>query len=168
VASDAGPEQFVVGHSKPDFIRINGVEALDSSANIAGEGRESGHRRSGWTSMIRLVARKQGQQRADRTDADAARDLFVLDAAPAASRDDAKPVPLPHNAAAVPDQLACDIAEIERVRDKLLAMPVAHAASLSAIAAVRTSDAVPILVGIVLALTSMMVFAVAASFVSLR
>jgi hypothetical protein len=167
-ANTAAPEQPAADQVNPGFIRIDGVEPLDSSADAVRQDIQNGHRRGRWTDLFRLVARTQDLRRDESADADAARDLFVLNTAPATSLDNAKATASPPAEAAAPDQLARDIAEIAKVRDKLLAMPLVHNAPLGAIAAVRTSDAVPILVGVVLALTSMMVFAVAASFVSLR
>jgi hypothetical protein len=68
-----------------------------------------------------------------------------------------------------PDQLERDIAEIEIVRDRLLAE---HAADqrqrVAGRSMARTSDYVPILVGGALAFTLLVVFGAAASFVSLR
>jgi len=67
-------------------------------------------------------------------------------------------------------QIERDIAEIEVVRDRLLSEP-APVGPLTRQAdrfAARTSDYVPILVGGVLAFMSLVVFAAAASFVSLR
>lgn len=166
-ANTAVPEQ-PADQVNPGFIRIDGVESLDSSPDAVSQDSENGHRRARWSELFRLVTRTPGQRRDDSADADAARDLFVLDAAPATSLDDVQVTASPPAEATAPDQLALDVAEIEIVRDKLLARPPAHDASLGTIAPVRTSDAVPILVGVVLALTSMIVFAVAASFVSLR
>jgi hypothetical protein len=166
-ANTAAPEQ-PADQVNPGFVRIDGVESLDSSPDALSQGSENGHRRTRWSDLFRLVTRTPNQRRDDSADADAARDLFVLDAAPATSLDDVQVTASPPAQATAPDQLALDVAEIEIVRDKLLARPLAHDAPLGTIAPVRTSDAVPILVGVVLALTSMIVFAVAASFVSLR
>jgi hypothetical protein len=70
------------------------------------------------------------------------------------------------------DQLERDIEEIEWIRDRLLAEPIADAAPLTSakatVVARRTSDHVPILVGGALALTLLIVFGAAASLASLR
>src|SRR5262245_18954808 len=115
-----------------------------------------------WTSLFRLATRSQT--------AGSAAQLFV-DAAPSQNertpKSEARIAAQDITATVVPDQFARDIAEIQMVRDRLLAMPPAHEGRFRAFA-VRTSDAAPILVGVVLAFTSLIVFAVAASFVSLR
>jgi len=87
-------------------------------------------------------------------------------AAPAASP---MPVILPARAAsALPaDQLARDIAEIERARDALAQLPVAVAftkrtQALTLVPA-RTTDPVPVVVGGVLALVMLTVFGAAAA-----
>ncbi len=70
-----------------------------------------------------------------------------------------------------PDQLERDIAEIELIRDRLLAEEDASAVpfdEMRAAAPLRTSDHVPILVGGALAFTLLVVFGAAASLVSLR
>ena len=167
-AADTAVIEQPAAEVNPGFIRIDGVDSLDSSPDAVSQDNENRLRRGRWSDLFRLVTRTPNLRRDESADADAARELFVLDAAPVAPLDDPKAPASSEAEATVPDQLACDIAEIEIVRDKLLALPLAHDASLGVTAAVRTSEAVPILVGVVLALTSMIVFAVAASFVSLR
>jgi hypothetical protein len=70
-----------------------------------------------------------------------------------------------------PDQIERDIAEIVVVRNRLLsevAPTRGRMRSGRSLGATRTSDYVPILIGGVLAFTSLVVFGAAASFVSLR
>jgi hypothetical protein len=77
----------------------------------------------------------------------------------------------PEHVELAPDQLERDIAEIELIRDRLLAEPEARTVScdeVTAAAPSRTSDQVPILVGGALAFTLLVVFGAAASLVSLR
>jgi len=113
-----------------------------------------------WTSLFRLASR------ASSPEADAARELFVLDGpgAPATLTDTGGK---PRNTAAADDadQLTRDIAEITRRRDQLLGMPVRSASQATPS---RTSNCVRIVVGAVLAFTSLIVLGAAASFVSLR
>jgi hypothetical protein len=67
------------------------------------------------------------------------------------------------------DQLMRDIAEIERARDRLAALPAKGAKRTRALSLVpsRTSDAVPIVVGGVLALAMLTVFGAAAAMTKL-
>jgi hypothetical protein len=127
---------------------------------------EAARRIGRWTNLFRMVTGGGAPG------ADAARDLFVLDApglagslaAPRSTADRGRGDGMVDAA-----QLARDIAEIVAVRDRLLAMPVGPSTgSHERSAPVRTSDSVPILVGAVLAFTSLIVFGAAASFVSLR
>jgi len=74
---------------------------------------------------------------------------------------------LPLAAPALPDdQLMCDIAEIEPVRDRLAAIPVAvptrRTQALTLVPA-RTTDPVPVVIGGVLALVMLTVFGAAAA-----
>jgi hypothetical protein len=122
----------------------NGIVTIGSdAAPIPLASRRAGH----WTSLFRLVSRTSTPE------TDAARELFVLDAADAsAPLTEGQPGVRPGTEkTSEPDQLARDIAEI-------VARPARS----------RTSDYVPILVGAVLAFTSLIVFGAAASFVSLR
>ena len=62
------------------------------------------------------------------------------------------------------DQLTRDIAEIERVRDELAALPVPmHRTRALTLAASRTTDPVPVVIGGVLALVMLTVFGAAAA-----
>jgi len=117
-----------------------------------------GRRAQRWTNLFRIVTRE--------SEADA-------DPAPRRPPDDAlasQPQRAPQEAFAH-GQLARDISEIEVVRDQLLneATPSEPPDMLAGrFAAVQTSDYIPILVGGVLAFTSLVVFGAAASLVSLR
>jgi hypothetical protein len=81
----------------------------------------------------------------------------------------AKPIMTARIAPALPeDQLMRDIAEIERARDALAAMPVAASLSKRRTQALtlvpsRTTDPVPVVVGGVLALVMLTVFGAAAA-----
>jgi len=74
----------------------------------------------------------------------------------------------PVTGAVAPNQLELDIAEIERVRDRLSAEPRALFVAADSSVPSRTSDHVPILVGGALAFTLLVVFGAAASLVALR
>ena len=121
------------------------------------------NRRAGrWTSLFRLASR------ASTPEADAARDLFVLDApdVPAPSADAHDGAQSRSATARDAYQLARDMVEIVLRRDQLATMPLGPRFDRPARS--RTSEYVPILVGAVLAFTSLIVFGAAASFVSLR
>jgi len=141
-------------------IGIAQIAAADSLVVGPDAGRGTGR----WTSLFRLASRSHAAQ------PDPAAELFV-DAAPSPNgrtpSPEARVVAQDTTATIGPDQFARDIAEIQTVRDKLLAMEPALGGPFR-VFALRTSDAVPILVGVVLAFTSMIVLAVAALFVSLR
>jgi hypothetical protein len=85
----------------------------------------------------------------------------------------APPKPAARVAPALPaDQLMRDIAEIERARDALAAIPVAASAGKRRTQALtlvpsRTTDSVPVVVGGVLALVMLMVFGAAAAMTKL-
>ena len=69
-----------------------------------------------------------------------------------------------------PDQLMRDIAEIERVRDALAAQPApvfAKGRTQALTAPARTTDAVPVMIGGVLALVMLTVFGAAAAMTKL-
>ena len=69
-----------------------------------------------------------------------------------------------------PDQLMRDIAEIERVRDALAAQPApvfAKGRTQALTAPARTTDAVPVVIGGVLALVMLTVFGAAAAMTKL-
>ena len=84
-----------------------------------------------------------------------------------------KPIMTARIAPALPaDQLMRDIAEIERVRDALAAIPVAASSSKRRTQALtlvpsRTTDPVPVVVGGVLALVMLTVFGAAAAMTKL-
>ena len=90
---------------------------------------------------------------------------FVVPAVP-------QPVAQPTPAAPIsPDQLMRDIAEIERVRDALAAQPApvfakGRTQALTLVPA-RTTDAVPVVIGGVLALVMLTVFGAAAAMTKL-
>jgi len=85
----------------------------------------------------------------------------------------AAPVVLQHVAQPIsisPDQLMRDIAEIERVRDALAAQPApvfAKGRTQALTAPARTTDAVPVVIGGVLALVMLTVFGAAAAMTKL-
>jgi hypothetical protein len=88
---------------------------------------------------------------------------------PAAAVEAAQPVKAPTPIS--PDQLMRDIAEIERVRDALAAQPTpvfakGRTQALTLVPA-RTTDAVPIVIGGVLALVMLTVFGAAAAMTKL-
>ena len=80
-------------------------------------------------------------------------------------RDTATPAPTlaPFAVAPLPDQLMRDIAEIERARDALAAGPLGRRMRAFMVVPSRTTDSVPLLVGGVLALVMLSVFATAAA-----
>ena len=102
-------------------------------------------------------------------------------AEPSAGRKSAEPVPVVDSArtpasgpaAFSPDRLMIDIAEIERARDALDALPIMASASsrrrTQALMLVpsRTSDMVPVVIGGVLALVMLTVFGAAAAMTKL-
>jgi hypothetical protein len=85
----------------------------------------------------------------------------------------AAPVVLQHVAQPIsisPDQLMRDIAEIERVRDALAAQPqpvFAKGRTQALTAPARTTDAVPVVIGGILALVMLTVFGAAAAMTKL-
>ena len=138
----------------------NGDDAIAALVPEAAAISLAGRRAGRWTNLFRLASRASAP-------ADAARELFVLDApGTPASPTATDTAPARTSAANDADLLARDIAEITRRRDQLLAMSGAAAGGRPT--AWRTSDYVPIVVGAVLAFTSLIVFGAAASFVSLR
>ena len=125
-------------------------------------------RRKRWTHLFRIIARES------ETENLAERERSMPDASQDASSDGRAPDPGEGNCGDATldlSQIKRDVAEIEAVRDRLLS-EVAPAnrriRSADRLASARTSDYVPILVGGVLALTSLVVFGAAALFVSLR
>jgi hypothetical protein len=129
---------------------------------------ETARRRKRWTHLFRVIAR------ASETENLAERERSMPDASQDASSDRrAQDTGEGKCGDATLDlsQIKRDVAEIELVRDRLLS-EVAPAnrriPPADRCASARTSDYVPILVGGVLALTSLVVFGAAALFVSLR
>jgi hypothetical protein len=131
--------------------------ATDSSSAIAMPAPR--RERKQWTSLFRLVARAH----------EPAAERLVTGTASSQESDQAPDAEQGSGGtgAADLDQIERDIAEILWVRDRLLAES-ATPRRLAGRFRVRTSDYVPIVVGGVLAFTSLVVFAAAASFVSLR
>ena len=97
----------------------------------------------------------------------------AIAAAPPKLETIAAPVPRPFRTARATlpdDQLMRDIAEIERVRDALAAMPIATLAKRTqalTLVPSRTTDPVPVVVGGVLALVMLTVFGAAAAMTKL-
>ena len=93
----------------------------------------------------------------------------VAVAAAVAPKPVAPPVIAPVSAKIPDDQLMRDIAEIERVRDTLAAIPVNSSRRMQALTLVpaRTTDPVPVVVGGVLALVMLTVFGAAAAMTKL-
>ena len=95
--------------------------------------------------------------------ADAEAEPFAV--APVVLQHVAQPTPV-----VPPDQLMRDIAEIERVRDALAAQPApvfAKGRTQALTAPARTTDAVPVVIGGVLALVMLTVFGAAAAMTKL-
>jgi hypothetical protein len=78
-------------------------------------------------------------------------------------REASEPKPAPFAVVPLPDQLMRDIAEIERARDALAAGPLGTRMRTFMVVPSRTVDSVPLLVGGVLALVMLSVFAAAAA-----
>jgi hypothetical protein len=127
-----------------------------------------------WTNLFRIVGR-EGEAEADPVRRRPPDDALPLRSNAAVSRHDGEVSP--HGTAqrspeaTMHGQLARDISEIQIVRDQLLHeetpseppnMPTRR------FAAVRTSDYIPLLVGGVLAFTSLVMFGAAMSLISLR
>jgi hypothetical protein len=132
-----------------------------------------------WTRMLRVVARDPDPvaetihvvEPTAPSDAESAASLVAEQTQALPQPAEAEPAPAPVEPVLALDQLERDIAEIELIRDQLLAEPVeavARVDSAEARAPKRTSDHVPVLVGGALALTLLVVFGAAASLVSLR
>lgn len=132
-------------------------------------------RRKRWGKAIRVGARKS-QPAEHEIEPPEARvgappESVGLDIHPLPQRPDAELPFAPDHVALAPDQLERDIAEIEIVRDQLLAEAEGNAGRrlwAKQLQRARTADYVPILVGGALALTLLVVFGAAASFISLR
>jgi hypothetical protein len=128
---------------------------------------ETVRRRKRWTHLFRIIARESETQTTESA-------TSVLDAPPeAASQATGRTQDAGEGSDADArldlTQLERDIAEIEFVRDRLLSESAsAPRKTVDRFPLARTSDFVPILVGGVLAFTSLVVFGAAASFVSLR
>jgi hypothetical protein len=129
---------------------------------------ETARRRKRWTHLFRIIARES------ETEGPAGGELLsMLEASQDASSVRRTQDATEGNGAPMLDlsQIEHDIAEIEAVRDRLLSefAPASRRSPLAdRFASARTSDYVPVLVGGVLALTSLVVFGAAAAFVSLR
>jgi hypothetical protein len=125
---------------------------------------ETARGRKRWTHLFRIIARES----------ESPPGLPVLDVAEAARSQPAGPTQDAgegNDADAMLDlaQIERDIAEIEFIRDRLLNESAPMRRRVAArLASARASDYVPIVVGGVLAFTSLVVFGAAASFVSLR
>ena len=139
--------------------------------------------RKPWARMFRIVARNPDraanrplvaapEEPADALsiaadEADATRESPAAELVPIADSVEFAPEPVE----LAPDQLERDIAEIELIRDRLLAEEDASAVpfdEMTTAAPARTSDHVPVFVGGALAFTLLVVFGAAASLVSLR
>jgi hypothetical protein len=102
---------------------------------------------------------------------DVARDADAFAQAPNAEAIAPQPLIAPVASTMADDQLMRDIAEIERVRDALAAMPLSSSAKRRTQAFTlvpsRTSDPVPVVIGGVLALVMLTVFGAAAAMTKL-
>jgi hypothetical protein len=125
---------------------------------------ETARRRKRWTHLFRTIARESETERPALSMLDAPREAPSEPAGRTQEANDG------NNAEALDlAQIERDMAEIELVRDRLLCESTpAPRRTADCLASVRTSDCVPILVGGVLAFTSLVVFGAAAWFVSLR
>jgi hypothetical protein len=128
---------------------------------------ETARRRKRWTHLFRVIARASEAESLPHPR------LSMVDAPGVSSQAAGRPQDADeaNDAAAMLDvgQVERDIAEIQLVRDRLLSeFAPARRRAADRLASARTSDYVPILVGGVLAFTSLVVFGAAASFVSLR
>ena len=167
-AETAEPAQADADASDADVVEET-VAVIDAVEDTAGEPApiplfETARRlgRARWRNIFRLAARVSEPP---------SHPMLVVPDRPSEPVADMQALPEVTDAEVVlaPDQLERDIAEIEIVRDRLLAE---HAADqrqrMAGRPMARTSDYVPILVGGALAFTLLVVFGAAASFVSLR
>ncbi|MFL5104867.1 MAG: hypothetical protein ACJ8DX_02085 [Xanthobacteraceae bacterium] len=128
---------------------------------------ETARRRKRWTHLFRIITREGETERLT----EPGLSMFDAPEAPSRATGRAQDADEGNDAEAILDltRIERDIAEIELVRDRLLsASAPARRRTADRLASARTSDYVPILVGGVLAFTSLVVFGAAASFVSLR
>jgi hypothetical protein len=128
---------------------------------------ETARRRKRWTHLFRIITREGETERLT----EPGLSMFDAPEAPSRATGRAQDAGEGNDAEAILDltRIERDIAEIELVRDRLLsASAPARRRTADRLALARTSDYVPILVGGVLAFTSLVVFGAAASFVSLR
>ncbi|MFL6951188.1 MAG: hypothetical protein ACJ8FU_23600 [Xanthobacteraceae bacterium] len=128
---------------------------------------ETARRRKRWTHLFRIITREGETERLT----EPRLSMFDAPEAPSPATGRAQDAGERNDAEAILDltRIERDIAEIELVRDRLLsASAPARRRTADRLASARTSDYVPILVGGVLAFTSLVVFGAAASFVSLR
>ncbi|MFL5058879.1 MAG: hypothetical protein ACJ8DQ_02260 [Xanthobacteraceae bacterium] len=128
---------------------------------------ETARRRKRWTHLFRIITREGETERLT----EPGLSMFDAPEAPSRATGRAQDADEGNDAEAILDltRIERDIAEIELVRDRLLsASAPARRRTADRLALARTSDYVPILVGGVLAFTSLVVFGAAASFVSLR
>ncbi|MFL5102868.1 MAG: hypothetical protein ACJ8E5_19910 [Xanthobacteraceae bacterium] len=128
---------------------------------------ETARRRKRWTHLFRIITREGETERLT----EPGLSMFDAPEAPSPATGRAQDAGEGNDAEAILDltRIERDIAEIELVRDRLLsASAPARRRTADRLASARTSDYVPILVGGVLAFTSLVVFGAAASFVSLR
>lgn len=169
-AETAEPAQADADASDPHAVGETAV-VIDAVEDTAGEPApiplfETARRlgRARWRSIFRLAARVSEPP---------SHPMLVVSDGPSepGAGEDMHALPEVTDAEVVlaPDQLERDIAEIEIVRDRLLAEHAAdHRQRVAGRSVARTSDYVPILVGGALAFTLLVVFGAAASFVSLR
>jgi hypothetical protein len=128
---------------------------------------ETARRRKRWTHLFRIITREGETERLT----EPGLSMFDAPEAPSRATGRAQDADEGNDAEAILDltRIERDIAEIELVRDRLLsASAPARRRTADRLALARTSDYVPILIGGVLAFTSLVVFGAAASFVSLR
>jgi hypothetical protein len=128
---------------------------------------ETARRRKRWTHLFRIITREGETERLT----EPGLSMFDAPEAPSPATGRAQDAGEGNVAEAILDftRIERDIAEIELVRDRLLsASAPARRRTADRLALARTSDYVPILIGGVLAFTSLVVFGAAASFVSLR
>jgi tetrahydromethanopterin S-methyltransferase subunit B len=141
---------------------------IESLPLVDGEPPSLGRRP--WTSLFRLIAGGAGQPAERSTELGVVTQTVSADL-PVQEAVDLAAMPQNDNEhiSLVPDQLERDIAEIEIVRDQLLSLPepvdlVPEGVPTRG----RTADLAPILVGAALGFVLLVVFGVAAAFVSLR
>jgi hypothetical protein len=165
-AAAAPPDPPGAKHdSSPANAMTPAVAAIDEASGkarpVASQGFAPQRALPQWTNLFRIVARASEPNATLEAQAPVALPLSARNLDDAQQRRDGDEIMLDA------EQIERDIAEIEAARDRLSSAARRHN-SAGRFAAVRTSDYVPILVGGVLAFTSLVVFGAAASFVSLR